>query len=49
MIQLKQGEGYFRTLPSGEVYVEIISYDKPMRDAKRRTRVLVERLGLPKR
>ena len=28
------GEGYFRTLPSGEGYVEIISYDKLMRDAK---------------
>lgn len=42
------GEGYFRTLPSGEGYVEIISYDKLMRDAKRRNRVLFEKLGLPK-
>ena len=42
------GEGYFRTLPTGEGYVEIISYDKLMRDAKRRNRVLFEKLGLPK-
>lgn len=42
------GEGYFRTLPSGEGYVEIISYDKLMRDAKRRNRVLFDKLGLHK-
>ena len=41
-------DGYFRTLPSGEGYVEIISYDKLMRDAKRRNRVLFEKLGLHK-
>ena len=42
------GEGYFRTLPSGEGYVEIISYDKLMRDAKRRNRVLFDKLGMHK-
>ena len=42
------GEGYFRTLPTGEGYVEIISCDKLMRDAKRGNRVLFEKLGLPK-
>lgn len=42
------GEGYFKTLPGGEGYVEIISYDKLMRDAKRPNRVLIEKLGLHK-
>ncbi|MBE2244192.1 MAG: sensor histidine kinase [Burkholderiaceae bacterium] len=42
------GEGYFKTLTGGEGYVEIISYDKLMRDAKRRNRVLFEKLGLHK-
>ena len=42
------GEGYFRTLPSGEGYVEIISYNKLMRDAKRRNRVLFDKLGMHK-
>ena len=42
------GEGYFRTLPSGEGYVEIVSYHKLLRDAKRRNRVLFEKLGLHK-
>ena len=41
-------EGYFLTLPSGEGYVEIISYDKLLQDAKRRNRVLFEKLGLHK-
>ena len=42
------GEGYFKTLPGGEGYVEIISYDKLLRDAKRRNRVLFDKLGLHK-
>jgi hypothetical protein len=41
-------EGYFATLPEGNGYVEIISYDKVLRDAKRRNRVLFDRLGLHK-
>lgn len=41
-------EGYFWTLPEGNGYVEIISYDKLLRDAKRRNRVLFEKLGLHK-
>jgi hypothetical protein len=39
-------EGYFYTLPEGNGYIEIISYDKLVRDAKRRNRVLFEKLGL---
>jgi len=37
---LADNEGYFATLPDGNGYVEIISYDKLVRDAKRRNRVL---------
>lgn len=42
------GEGYFNTLPNGNGYVEIISYNKLVHDAKRRNRVLFEKLGLHK-
>lgn len=42
------GEGYFKTLSGGQGYVEIISYDKLLRDAKRRNRVLFDKLGLHK-
>lgn len=41
-------EGYFCPLPGGNGYVEIISYTKLVRDAKRRNRVLFEKLGLHK-
>lgn len=47
-LQSVDGEGYFRTLPGENGYVEIISYDKLLRDAKRRNRVLFEKLGLHK-
>jgi hypothetical protein len=42
------GEGYFKTLTGGNGYVEIISYDKLLKDAARRNRVLFEKLGLHK-
>lgn len=42
------GDSYFKTLPGGNGYVEIISYDKLIKDAKRRNRVLFDRLGLHK-
>lgn len=41
-------EGYFYTLPKGNGYVEIISYDKLVRDAKRRNRILFDKLGIHK-
>ncbi|WP_321853755.1 ATP-binding protein [Burkholderia cenocepacia] len=41
-------EGYFYTLPGGNGSIEIISYDKLLRDAKRRNRVLFDKLGLHK-
>jgi hypothetical protein len=46
--QSVDGEGYFKTLPGGNGYVEIISYQKLLRDAQRRNRVLFEKLGLHK-
>lgn len=42
------GEGYFKTLTGGNGYVEIISYDKLLKDAARRNRVLFDKLGLQK-
>jgi hypothetical protein len=42
------GEGYFKTLTGGNGYVEIISYDKLLKDAARRNRVLFDKLGLHK-
>jgi hypothetical protein len=48
-IESIDGEGYFRTLPGkNEGYVEIISYDKLLKDAARRNRVLFDKLGLHK-
>jgi hypothetical protein len=41
-------EGFFYTLPEGNGWIEVISYDKLLRDAKRRNRVLFEKLGLHK-
>jgi len=41
-------EGYFMTLPHGDGYVEIISYDKLIRNAVRRNRALFEKLGIHK-
>ena len=42
------GEGYFITLPDGNGYVEIISYDKLIRLAKQRNRMLFDKLGVHK-
>lgn len=42
------GEGYFTTLAGGNGYVEIISYEKLLKDAIRRNRILFEKLGLHK-
>ena len=46
--QAADGEGYFFTLAKGNGYVEIVSYDKLVKDAKRRNRVLFEKLGIHK-
>lgn len=42
------GEGYFKTLAGGRGYVEIISYDRLVKDAVRRNRVLFDKLGVHK-
>lgn len=42
------GEGYFFTLPNNNGFVEIISYDKLVKDAKRRNRILFDKLGIHK-
>lgn len=42
------GEGYFKTLTEGNGYVEIISYDKLIKDANQRNRALFEMLGVHK-
>lgn len=42
------GEGYFKTLAGGRGYVEIISYDRLVKDAMRRNRMLFDKLGVRK-
>lgn len=46
--QTSDKEGYFYTLAGGDGYIEIISYDKLIKDALRRNRMLFDKLGLHK-
>ena len=46
--RLLDGEQQAYTLPKGNGYVEIVSYDKLVRDAKRRNRILFDKLGIHK-
>lgn len=39
-------EGYFFNLAAGNGFIEIISYDKLVKDAERRNRILFDKLGL---
>lgn len=41
-------EGYFYNLADGNGCIEIISYDKLVKDALRRNRILFDKLGLHK-
>lgn len=41
-------EGYFFNLAAGNGHIEIISYDKLVKDAERRNRILFDKLGLHK-
>lgn len=41
-------EGYFSPLATGNGYIEILSYDKLIKDAERRNRILFDKLGLHK-
>lgn len=43
------GRGFFRFHTGYNAYIEILSYDKVLRDAKKRNRAFFERLGLPNR
>lgn len=45
---MPDGEGYFCTLPGVVGYVEILSYDRLVNDAKKRNRMFFEKLGLHK-
>ncbi|ARO68680.1 ATP-binding protein [Xylella fastidiosa subsp. pauca] len=42
------GQSYFITLSGAQGYVEIISYDRLLKDAKRRNRKMFEKLGVRK-
>jgi len=41
-------EGYFSPLSTGNGYIEILSYDKLVKDAENRNRILFDKLGLHK-
>lgn len=45
---MPDGEGYFCTLPGVSGYIEIISYDRLVNDARKRNRMFFEKLGLHK-
>jgi hypothetical protein len=44
---LPDNDGYFQFNENYNLYVEIISFDKLVRDAKQRNKVLFEKLNLP--
>lgn len=41
------GQGYFKFHDSYNAYIELISYQKLLKDAKMRNRILFEKLGIP--
>jgi hypothetical protein len=47
LIATPDNEGYFGYNKNLEAYVELISYDKLLRDSQQRNRVLFEKLNLP--
>jgi len=46
-IKTPDNEGYFRYHQSAGCYIEIVSYDKVLNDAKKRNRAFFERLQIP--
>lgn len=44
LIPTQDGEGYFGYNPTVGTYVEVISYDKLLKDAKQRNQVLFDKL-----
>ena len=47
LLDTVDGEGKYQYFPDLKIYVEIISYDKLLSDAKKRNRVLFERMNVP--
>ncbi|KHD10711.2 hypothetical protein PN36_23290 [Candidatus Thiomargarita nelsonii] len=45
---MPSGRGYFGYIPPYNAYIEIISYDKLLEDAKKRNQVLFDKLNLPR-
>lgn len=41
------GDGYYFFHPHHKAYIEMISYRKLLEDAKKRSRILFEKLGIP--
>ena len=48
LIPTQDGEGYFGYNPTVGTYIEVISYDKLLKDAKQRNRALFDKLFEPK-
>ncbi len=48
LVQTQDGEGYFGYNPTVGTYIEVISYDKLLKDAKQRNRALFDKLFEPK-
>mgnify|MGYP004695761363 CR=1 FL=1 len=48
LTETQDKEGYFGFNPTYGAYVEVISYDKLLKDAKQRNRVLFDKLFEPK-
>jgi len=47
MIETPDGRGVFYVYESHRAYIEVISYDKLLDDARKRNRILFDKLQLP--
>jgi hypothetical protein len=47
LINTSDGQGFFGYNPGVGAYIEIIDFDKLVQDAKRRNRILFDKLGIP--
>lgn len=45
-IPMPDGLGYFKTFANTNLYVEVLSWDKVLKDAQLRNRIFIEKLGL---
>ena len=46
LMKASDGTGYFGYEPSSHSYIEIISYEKLLKDAKNRNRIFFDKLGI---